>query len=36
MGIKLVADSPDKLDSLISVSKEFENYLKGFTGSKNV
>jgi multidrug efflux pump subunit AcrB len=36
MGIKLVADSPEKLDTLIVVSKEFENYLKGFTGSKNV
>lgn len=36
MGIKLVADTPEKLDTLIAVSKEFENYLKGFTGSKNV
>lgn len=36
IGIKLVADSPEWLDSLIQVSKEFETYLNDFAGSKNV
>jgi len=36
IGIDLIADTPEKLDTLIAVSKDFENFLHTFTGSKNV
>ena len=36
IGIKLLAASTDKLPTLILVSKDFETYLKKFSGSKNV
>lgn len=36
VGIKLVADSPEKLNDLIAVSKEFEAHLRTLTGAKNV
>lgn len=36
VGLKLNADSSDKLDTLIKVSEEFERELKSFEGTKNV
>ncbi len=34
--VKLIAESTDKLPTLIEVSKDFETFLKKFPGSKNV
>ncbi len=34
--LKLVVDDPEKLSTLIRVSKEFESYLKTLPGTKNV
>ncbi len=36
VGLKLIVDNPDKLSTLISVSKDFEAYLKTIPGTKNV
>lgn len=36
IGLKLIADDPDKLPTLIRVSKEFESHLKSIPGTKNV
>lgn len=36
VGLKLIADNADKLPILINVSKDFETYLKGVPGTKNV
>lgn len=36
VGLKLIVDNPDKLSTLISVSKDFETYLKTIHGTKNV
>ncbi|MFB0965809.1 MAG: efflux RND transporter permease subunit, partial [Patescibacteria group bacterium] len=36
VGLKLNADSSDKLDTLIKVSEDFERELKGLEGTKNV
>ncbi len=34
--LKLIVDDPEKLDSLIKVSKDFESHLKSIKGTKNV
>lgn len=36
IGLKLTANDPEKLSSLIQVSKEFESHLKTISGTKNV
>lgn len=36
VGLKIIADNADKLPILINVSKDFETYLKGVPGTKNV
>lgn len=36
MGLKLIVDKPEKLSTLINVSKDFETYLKSVKGTKNV
>ncbi len=36
VGLNLIVDTPEKLDSLIQVSKDFESQLKSIPGTKNV
>lgn len=36
MGLKLTVDDPEKLSTLIHVSKDFEAHLKTLPGTKNV
>lgn len=36
VGLKLIVDNPDKLSTLIQVSKDFETHLKAISGTKNV
>lgn len=36
IGLNLIVDTPEKLDSLIQVSKDFESHLKTIPGTKNV
>lgn len=36
IGLKLTANDPEKLGTLIHVSKEFEAHLKTISGTKNV